>query len=474
MMNRRRYFARSVALALVASIAMGFGDPVASAHALDLVLFEKPPAGPRIPVTEYRDRRNALMAALTDGIVVVRGSVEEEFGEVGRYFQNNNFMYLTGCETPGAYVMLNPFAPEGAREVLYLPQRNPRQEIWTGPQIGPGPEAAALFGFAHVRETDSLDADVTAALASKEARDRVGATARVKVYTIVPKGVDAPFMRESAFAGRLRDIVDSKFAEKSEVVDVSYALGELRRSKSRNEVALLQRAIDITGEAIADAARIAVAGRNEYEIEAAIVGAFLRNGASRAGFPSIVGSGINSTTLHYFRNDKRVDANDLVLMDIGASYGYYTADVTRTLPASGVFTPRQREIYQLVLDAQLAAAQAYRPGMRTSDLHRVAAERMRQSPLRDSAGNTLDRYFLHGLSHFLGMDVHDVGDYSKPLAPGDVITIEPGIYIAAEKIGVRIEDDYLVTEQGLEKLSKNIPSTPDDVERLVRDSRGTR
>jgi Xaa-Pro aminopeptidase len=425
----------------------------------------------RIPPSEYRARRLALMAALPDTIVFIRGTVEEEFGEVGRFFQNPNFMYLTGCETPGAFLILNPFAPEDARDVLYLPARNARQEVWTGPQVGPGPEAAVLFGFPQVRASASFEADLGVALQSSEVRDRLAAKKTVQVYSIVPSGENARFTREHGLVARLREVVVARLGEGTEIGDASYAIGELRRTKSRGETVLLQRAIDITGLAFADAARSLAPGAYEYELEGAIVGAFLRNGAARAGFPSIVGSGINSTTLHYSRNDKRIDADDLVVIDIGAAYRDYTADVTRTLPASGIFTARQREIYQLVLDAQRSAAEAYKPGMSIIDLQRAAVETMRKSPVRDREGNTLERYFLHGLGHFLGMEVHDVGDYRKPLMAGDVFTIEPGIYISAEKLGVRIEDDYLVTEKGLEKLSKSIPSTPDEVERFVRDNR---
>jgi Xaa-Pro aminopeptidase len=425
----------------------------------------------RISASEYRARRQALMAALPDTIIFLRGTVEEEFGEVGRFFQNPNFLYLSGCETPGAFLLLNPFAPEGARDVLYLPARNPNQEVWTGPQIGPGQEAAALFGFSQVRASASFEADLGTALQAAEVKDRLVAKKPVQVYSIVPTGSDSQFTREHALVGRLREVVAGRLGEGTEIGDASYAIGELRRTKSRAETALLQRAIDITGLSFADAARSLAPGAYEYELEGAIVGTFLRNGASRAGFPSIVGSGINSTTLHYSRNDKQIDAEDLVVIDIGASFRDYTADITRTFPAAGSFSARQREVYQLVLDAQRNAAEAYKPGMTVMDLHRVAVDTMRKSPVRDRNGNSLERYFLHGLGHFLGMDVHDVGDYKKPLMVGDVFTIEPGIYIAAEKLGVRIEDDYLVTEHGLEKLSKNIPSTPDEVERMIRENR---
>jgi Xaa-Pro aminopeptidase len=246
----------------------------------------------------------------------------------------------------------------------------------------------------------------------------------------------------------------------------------MRKLKSTAEISLLQKAIDITGEAIRDIATNLKPGMYEYEVQAILEAAFTRNGSERPGFPSIVGSGIFSTILHYSENHKKIDAGDLVVCDIGAEYSLYMADITRTFPASGKFTPRQREIYQLVLNTQAHAAANWRPGMTNRDLHQFAVEFLQKSPLRardlDGREYTMDHFFIHGLGHYLGMDVHDVGNYSKPMQVGEVFTIEPGIYIQTEKLGVRIEDDYLVTpENTLRKLSAAIPSAPDDIERIM-------
>jgi Xaa-Pro aminopeptidase len=410
-----------------------------------------------IPLGEYAARRTAAIAQLDDGIVVVRGAVEEELGENWRFRQNNWFMYLTGADVPGAVLLLNPFAQGGERETLYLPARDPNQERWTGPKIGPGADAQRQFGLA-TRDLEYLDDDIRA-IADRLVR----AKRRVVVYTIAPSGPDAKYSRDGAFADVVRGLVPAG----TTIGDAREALSELRRTKSQAELDVLGRAIEITEDAQREVARTIAPGRFEYEVEAAILGTFVRSGAPRPGFPSIVGSGVYSTILHYAENTKQIEAGDLVVVDIGAEYHYYTADVTRTWPATGRFTARQREVYQLVLDAQEAAARAYKPGMAIRDLHAIAAATMRRSPLRDSKGQTLDTGFIHGLSHFLGMDVHDVGDVSRPLAPGDVITIEPGIYLADERLGVRIEDDYLVTENGLVKLSKGLPSTPDEIERMM-------
>lgn len=412
-----------------------------------------------IAKAEYRARRQQLLSRIKDGVVVMIGAREDEFGEVGRFRQKNDFMYLTGVETPAAYVMLVPAGLIGerpAQETLFIPARNRFQEKWTGPQIGPGAEGQATFGFQEVADNAKLNEVLNGLFKS------TGGKPAAKLYTIVAQGTTVDIQRETTFVSTLRQNYPGV-----QIVDVTPIIGEMRKVKSAAEIALLQKAIDITGEAQRDAAAQIRPGAFEYEAQAALEAAFTRNGSERPGFPSIVGSGFYSTVLHYDQNHKKIDAGDTVVVDIGAEFSYYTADITRTYPASGKFTSRQREIYQLVLDAQRAAERAFKPGQTLAQLHRVAVETIKSSPLRDKEGNTLERYFIHGLGHWLGMDVHDVGNYTN-LPVGAVFTIEPGIYIPEEKLGVRIEDDYLVTEKGLVKLSRAIPSEPGDIERIMQ------
>jgi len=409
-----------------------------------------------IALEEYRQRRERVMELIPEGIVLLSGKTEEEDNEVEQKFrQRSYFMYLTGVEVPGAILALIPkgYGPEGVREVLFLPPRNPARERWTGPKVGPE-DAVAEFGVQRALPTTAFESELSKMLE----RTKV-------VYTVVPSGPSARFSREHAFIER--------FLQGVEVRDVRPLLAELRRIKSPAELALLREAVRITAEAHREVARALQPGMFEYELEALVMGTFLKHGARRAGFPPIIGSGPNSTILHYQANRRRIAAGDLVVVDIGAEYEYYTADITRTYPASGRFTERQRQIYALVLGAQRAAEAAFRPGQTTMrQLQEVARRFMRESPLRSRDGQTLDRFFIHGLGHYVGLDVHDVGDYSKPLVPGVVITIEPGIYLPDEQIGVRIEDMYLVTETGLVKLSAQIPSAPEEVERWM--ARGTR
>jgi Xaa-Pro aminopeptidase len=421
------------------------------------------------PVGEYRARRTKLLSQIKDGVVVILGNVEENMGIGMRYRQNNWFAYLTGVRTPDAAVMLVPQglpSVNNAREIIFIPPRDLQAERWTGVQLGPGAETARAFGAEQVLANSDLWPKLKEAAALPAFKNAQGAST-MKLYTVVPRGLGNGRVREYEFVQLAKRDLPGV-----EVVSVTGMAGEMRRIKSASEISLLQKAIDITGEAQRDIALNLKPGMYEFEIQALLEAAFTRNGSERPGFPSIVGSGIYSTILHYSDNHKRIDAGDLVVCDIGAEYSLYTADVTRTYPASGKFTPRQREIYQLVLDTQAAVVAHWKPGMTNGDLHLFAVQYLRQSPLRakDTDGREygMDHFFIHGLGHALGMDVHDVADGLHRLQPGEVFTIEPGIYIQTEKLGVRIEDDYLVTPEGtLKKLSDKIPSAPDEIERIM-------
>lgn len=415
-----------------------------------------------IPKSEYGARRQKLLAQIKDGIVVMVGAREEDFGEVGRFRQRNDFMYLTGVQTPAAYLI---FVPAGAisgqqqRETVFIPERNIEREKWTGFQIGPGPDGERVFGIQEVAASALFKERLNQLLSQPSAADKP----LPKIYTVVPTGRGSDITRESRFVEMLRQSYP-----KNPIVDVSKIIGEMRKVKSASEIDLLQKAVDVSLEGHRELARAIKPGAYEYEAQAALEAAWTRLGSERPGYPSIVGSGINGTILHYNENRKRIDAGDLVVVDAAAEYSYYTADITRTYPASGKFTPRQREVYQLVLDAQRAAERAFVPGKSSLlDLQHAARKVMTSSPLRDKQGNAFnEKHFIHGLGHWIGMDVHDVGNYGV-LPVGSVFTIEPGIYLPDEGFGVRIEDDYLVTEKGLVKMSAKLPSEPDEVEQMM-------
>ncbi len=449
---KRKTPRRSLILATVTLITAALGSP-ASAGSNDKIA--------NIPKAEYGARRQKLLTQIKDGIVVMVGAREEDLGEVGRFRQHNDFMYLTGVQTPAAYLI---FIPAGVipgkpqHETVFIPARDIRHEQWTGVQIGPGPDAERLFGLEEVAASTAFKERLSQLLTQAGAEGK----ASPKIYTVVPTGPGSDISRESRFVETLRQAYP-----KSVIADVSSLIAEMRKVKSASEIELLQKAVDVSLEGHREMVSAIKPGAYEYEAQAALEMAWTRLGSERPGYPSIVGSGINGTILHYNENRKRIEAGELVVVDAAAEYSYYTADITRTFPASGKFTPRQREVYQLVLDAQRAAEKAFVPGKSSiADLQRVAREVMKSSPLRDKQGNTLDKYFIHGLGHWIGMDVHDVGTYGV-LPVGSVFTIEPGIYLPDEGFGARIEDDYLVTDKGLVKMSAKLPSEPDEIERMM-------
>jgi Xaa-Pro aminopeptidase len=465
---------RSLSLLLFTLLLVASLSPFTSTAATDSDFYDEP--GVRLlnqPVGEYRARRAKLLSQIKDGIVVVLGNVEEDMGVEMRYRQNNWFAYLTGVRTPNAALMLVPQglpSANGAHEIVFIPPRDLAGERWTGVQLGPGTEAAKTFNVESVLSKDELWAKLKEAASLPAFKSAQGAST-MKLYTIAPRGTGNGIMVEYGFVQKVKSELPGV-----EVASVAGLLSEMRKVKSPSELALLQKAIDITGEAEHDIALNLKPGMYEYEVQAILEDAFTRNGSERPGFPSIVGSGLYSTILHYEENHKKIDDGDLVVCDIGAEYSLYTADITRTFPANGKFTPRQRAIYQLVLDTQTAAAAHWKPGMTNLDLHIFAVDFLRQSPLRardvDGKEYTMDHFFIHGLGHYLGMNVHDVGDYRRPMQPGEVFTIEPGIYIQTEKLGVRIEDDYTITpENTVRKLSAKIPSAPDEIERLMASRR---
>ena len=409
---------------------------------------ELPGMGRPVDTASVAARRRALLARIGRGVVLVPAAhereLERDYLQDNDFRQSNTFFYLTELETQDAWLLL--IAGGGAPEtVLFLPPRNPFQERWTGLRLGPDSTAARLTGIARVLPTDSLDPVLSALLA------RV----RGPLYVPLDQATrDEPRLRDLVFVGRdvrnLRPVVDS-----------------LRLVKDADELARMRKAIDISGLGHIAAMQAARPGAREYEIEAALEAEFRRNGADRVGYPSIVGSGPNSTTLHYDVNRRQTRDGDLIVVDAGAEWGQYTADVTRTFPVNGKFTPRQKAIYDLVLATQQAAFDSTRPGATIAQLNRIARDYMRAHSGTLCGAQTCDAYFIHGLSHWLGMDVHDVGDYSTPLKPGMVFTIEPGIYLAPEGLGVRIEDDVLVTVTGAEWLSAKAPKTTAEIERLM-------
>jgi Xaa-Pro aminopeptidase len=417
-----------------------------------------PGMGRPVDIPATTARRARLMQRLGDAVVLVPAAHERDvegvdYPQDNDFRQHNTFFYLSMLEQQDAWIVLNARAGGPLEAVLLLPERNAFRERWTGVRIGPGEEAARLTGFPVVLGTRSLDSVVSAALARS-----------VPVY--VP--LDATTQGETLLQRLRADSAHVTLRNLRPVVD------SMRAVKDAEEIAALRQAARISAEAHADLMRQAREGMWEYQLEAVLEAGFRSRGADRLGYPSIVGSGFNATTLHYDVNRRQTQAGDLVVVDAAAEVAQYTADVTRTFPVSGRFTPRQRAIYDLVLATQQAAMDSVRPGITLGRLHEIAVRYMREHSGSLCGPQTCAQFFIHGLGHSIGMDVHDVGMGNRPLEPGMVFTLEPGIYLPDESLGVRIEDDVLVTATGCEVLSGAAPRRADDVERLMAEGRAAR
>jgi Xaa-Pro aminopeptidase len=420
------------------------------------------------PAEEFRARRDRLRAACPDSVVVIRGSREDEFMGASTYRQNSSLFYLTGVETPGAFLVLLPGSvpartglkdtPIEVREILFLPARNASTETWSGPQIGPGEATEKATGIQKVADAGAFWSSLT------------GWIRRCPfVSTLTPYGDNAATSREYAM---MRQIATQ--APAVQFRDAAMALARQRSVKSPLEIERIRQAIEITaeGQRVARTIIATGAGRWEYEIEAKIFETFRSRNATLA-FASIVGGGPRGTVLHYEKNNQRLQEGDLVVVDIGARFGYYCGDLTRAYPVGGTLSPRQREIYSLVLDAHERVVSSCKPGEDTlKSLSDRCKDFLKDSPLRSrnekGEEQTMNLFMPHGLSHHLGLDVHDVGDPEEPLRPGNVITVEPGLYLPGEGIGVRIEDDYVVTATGLERLGPELEKEIAQLETIMR------
>jgi len=420
------------------------------------------------PAEVYRKRRRRLAERVGGGTIVLWGAGDDRgYGDVGTFRQGSDFFYLTGVELPNAILVLRP-AEEW--EALFLPARNEALERWTGPKWGPGEETAEALGFGNVLAVEAGETEIKA-----RRRPVPGFEGRLQGWLSEPDSVlwtvfpavdtDSELPPTHRFVARLRDRLTSFV-----VRDVSEHLAELRLRKDNGEIAIMRKAIAATMDGQRAAARRIAPGVTERAIEGTVFQAFTGAGAEGLAFPSIIGSGFASTVLHYDQNAGTLSDGELVVVDIGARYGYYCGDLTRTYPVNGRFTKRQRAVYELVLAAHDAVARAIRPGATLGELRDIAYDVIEGSELRDGDGKSLGQYFIHGIGHFLGLDAHDAGGEAPTLEPGMIITNEPGIYIPGEALGVRIEDDFLVTDNGAENLSAKLPVTPGEIERMMTES----
>jgi Xaa-Pro aminopeptidase len=475
-------------------------------------------AGPSAAADEFRDDLKARRARVLEQLgpdamlVLFSASPKVYSNDIDYEFrQDSTLHYLTGIEQEDTALVLMP-GNRTRQAVLFVRPPDARREHWTGHLLTKA-EATARSGIETIYYTSEFEAFVTAMLDRRaygfRSREQEGreefakffaamreGRARVSLLLQPRPGLSGPLGRAHEFARQLRD----RFFGVS-VTDATDLLWGLRQVKTAYEQRVLTRSVEISSEAQRAGMRAARPGAYEYEVESAIEAVYLKNGAMTPGYPSIVGSGPNATVLHYSQSSRRMAPGDLLLVDAAGSYQYLTGDITRTYPVGGSFSATQKEIYALVLAAQEAAMQAARPGNRTSDVEAASEKVIKAGLLKlglitDASGDQFRTWYTHGICHFIGMDVHDVGDYERPLEPGMAFVIEPGLYIREaaldalddtpenrafiekvrpmvqkyKDIGVRIEDSFLLTREGLTQLSSTVPRTIEEIERFMRGS----
>ncbi len=434
-------------------------------------------------MTGFARRRQRVLELLgPDGAMVLAAAPEIVVGRdlELRYVVDPDLWYLTGYPEPEAVAVLCG-GPEPSY-TLFVRPRDPERETWTGPRQGVE-KAVEEFGADAAYPIAELGQRLHELLRSVDrVHFRIGAGRPDIEHAVLDVMGKGRARRQRSGVGPV------------ELTDPGLILDDMRLTKEPEEVAAIRDAVTVTAQAFRHALAAARPGAGEWEIEALTEGAMRRAGADGPAFATIAASGANATVLHYTANDRRMEQGDLLLLDAGARHRIYNADLTRTVPVSGRFTAPQRDVYQVVLDAEQAAVDAARPGATTADVHRAAVATLVRGMVDlgllqgdpDSLAQQEEhwkRWYPHNTSHWLGLDVHDVGTYGvrgepRRLEPGMVMTIEPGLYIPADAtnapghlqgIGIRIEDDILITDHGAEVLSSALPTDPEDVERLVGD-----
>ncbi|MBS0375048.1 MAG: aminopeptidase P family protein [Proteobacteria bacterium] len=421
------------ALLLGAAVGAGFEHPSPS-----------PPA--ELPAEVYAARRGRVLAEI-GGCVAVLSAQGEVRGLTEDYRQDADFYWLTGVNEPGAHLVLQPKSPY-RKTTLFLKPRDPEAERWTGPREPISPDLVARYGVDRVLR-GSPEGVLAAAGLHHDC-----------VAVIAPPALGKDERGDAELATRLAGRLGLKVVMKRGL------LADLRAAHSAPEIERLERALAITLEGHHAVARATVAGVSERDVQTQLEYAFYAHGATGLSYASVVGSGPNGAVLHWDQNTRLLRDGDLVVVDAAAEYGRYAADITRTYPVSGRFTPEQAKVYRAVYQAQEDILAAIRPGVSMADLQHVAEDSLRK------AGYLAD--FIHGFGHFVGLDVHDAGDYERPLPVGAVFTVEPGVYLPAQGFGVRIEDEVLVTDKGAKLLSGALPRRLEDVEAWVARERAAR
>ena len=413
-----------------------------------------------------------------DSIAIIPGAREATRSNDTQYRfrQDSDFLYLTGFEEPEAIAVITPAREQ--KYTLFVRPRDPEREIWDGRRAGVE-GAKSEYGADESWPIVEFD---------EKLQDILDGAEKLYYRLGVNPDLDDTIIRQIA---RMRALNRKPIHPPQTIIDPATIVHEMRVLKSPEEIELMQRAADIAAEAHVEAMKAARPGMKEYEIEALIEQIFRRLGAAAPAYTSIIGAGANATVLHYINNDGELNDGELLLIDAGAEYKGYASDITRTFPISGRYTKAQREIYDLVLEAQMSCVEMVRPGtthdqLKSHSIEVLTKGMVRLGLLKGDPEDLIEKkkyeqFYMHGLGHMLGIDVHDVGRYyfekkSRALEPGVVMTVEPGIYINPNTkdvpeqylgIGVRIEDDVLCTQNGPRVLTNKVPKQADEIEKLM-------
>ena len=435
-----------------------------------------------IRLQEFQRRRRELMEQMEPNSIAILAAAPERTRNRDvehPYRQDSDFWYLTGFDEPESVLVLIPGREHG-EYILFCRERDLDKEIWDGYRAGQE-GAIAEFGADDSYPISDLDDILPGLLEGKE-----------KVYYTM--GNQPSFDQHMvSWLNHLRQAARSGKHSPTEIIELEHCLNELRLFKSSQEIKAMKQAASISAQAHIRAMQFTKPGKGEYEVEAEIIHEFMKNGCRSPAYPSIVGGGENGCILHYIENSAKLKSNELLLIDAGAEFECYAGDITRTFPVNGKFTTAQAAVYQIVLNAQKAAIAAVKPGNHWNQPHEAAVEVLTQGLvelgiLNGNVDQLIEEgayreFYMHRTGHWLGMDVHDVGDYKvggewRLLEPGMVLTVEPGLYIRDQEhvdkkrhfIGIRIEDDVLVTKDGCEVLTEAAPKEIDEIEALMAEA----
>lgn len=409
---------------------------------------------------EFMRHRDQLRDSIDEGIIVLFGTYDRE--DHFRFRQSNLFYYFTGVETPNAALVINKHTGE---DILFLPTaKDEWQTKWVAPVLGSGEEAVLYYGTDKALPLHEIEPY----LSSQSASAIWTYLAPEEVYCGMDQWSAAYYREErdklpwadyQTREERIKDWFVTSFPD-AQLMDITTNVNELRSFKSEWELRRMRRAVDVTENAFRAVLPFVHSGVNEFQVEAVILKEFVNGGAHNVSYSSIVAGGGNGNIIHYRENNMPLRNGDLLVMDFGCDYQYYSTDISRTIPVNGTFTEEQRKYYEIILDIQNELIAMCKPGITMLELNRE------NKRLMQSYG--IEEFSFPVICHFIGMSVHDVTHYGVPLAEGSVIAVEPGVYFPEKGFGIRIEDDVLITKDGAELLSKNIPKSIEDIERLMR------